>query len=168
MRCGRAERSPSVQPPDCGSSKLLKRWSRGPMNIKMLRVRAAAARSIVLSEIFSGGVMTTLAPCHSTETLSERSTSMRRLTSSIFGMCSSVVVPRLRSEAARSATAPFFERLVSTFPESFLPPSMMKFISPCMRSILPFRSVFALGTRTRYHAGNVLLLPKARHRPRDD
>lgn len=65
-------------------------------------------------------------PCQSTETPTLSSTSIIRLTSSIFGMCLSVVVPRLINDAHSSATAPFFEELTSIDPVSFLPPSMRK------------------------------------------
>ena len=169
MRCGRTLRVPSVQPPDCGNSNSLKRWSRGPMNMRILRVFAAAAVSIVSREIFSGGSMMTLDPFpstplgvnHSTLTPMERSTSMRRLTSSIFGTFRSVVRPRFKREAARRATAPFLERLVSTLPESCFPPSMMKFISPCMRVSYHLPQAFALCTATRYHGGDVIFFPQA-------
>src|SRR3989344_8388823 len=97
----------------------------------MLRVFVAASRSICERSSFSGGVTTTLCPARSTFTPIERNISIRRLTSSILGTCSKVVVPRLRRVAARSATAPFFEREVVTSPLSALPPSTTKFRPSC-------------------------------------
>ena len=47
----------------------------------------------------------------------------------VLGTLSSVVVPLFRREAARRATAPFFERFVTTVPLSGFPPVTTKFNS---------------------------------------
>ena len=95
----------------------------------MLRVRTAAATSMEARSITSGGLSVSVWSFHSTATPIERSTSSKRLTSSILGTLWRVVVPFVSNDAASSATAPFLERLVSMVPLSGVPPTTAKFFS---------------------------------------
>ena len=93
------------------------------MNIKILRVRTAAALFKVSSERVSGGVIESERSLQTQDTPSDSSTSIRRFTSSIFGMSRRVVVPLFNREAAMSATAPFLEEFVVMVPLKGWPPS---------------------------------------------
>ena len=87
------------------------------MNIKILRVFVAASLLIDARSIVSGGVSVMVCPSLVIVTPMDSSTSRSRFTSSILGTLWRVVVPLLRSEPARRATAPFFERFVTMVPD---------------------------------------------------
>ena len=93
------------------------------MKSAMARVRAAASVLSLERSIFSGGVMR-ISPssAHSILTPMLSITSMSRFTSSMRGIFFNIVVPRLSNDAAKSATAAFFEIFVCTVPESTLLP----------------------------------------------
>src|SRR3989344_3573447 len=109
--------------------KSRERWIIGPKYMMMLRVILAAFSSIFSRTRREGGTMRIVEPSHATSTTMLFSTSMSRLTSSIFGTSWSMVVPLFKSTAHNSATAPFLEVLVVTLPESACPPSMVKLIT---------------------------------------
>ena len=88
----------------------------------VLPALAVAMLFQLLQGNFLGGVIYTVLSSHLTVTPILCNTSIIRYTSSIFGMCFKVVVPRFKRDAHKSATAPFFELLVITVPESFFPP----------------------------------------------
>ena len=111
----------------------------------IVRVRRAASSSIAARSSCGGGMISRslLSGSHRVRTPMLASTSRIRLTSSIRARLRSVVLPRLSSEAHRSATAAFLLVLTSMEPESFVPPSIRRCCGPEVPSETNWESRFS-------------------------